>query len=261
MSKNFITETLVLPSSSTHLYGPQFDGHITLRAMTTDEERMRLGGQSFYSTMSAIVNECIVDNKNEDGTYKIDSRDFTDFDFFAIMVKLRIMSYGPKYRTIATCIKCGKQWSHIVDLSELTYNLVPEDFHEPYEIGPLPSSGDTLGCRFLRVRDRIEIEKQKDLILSKNPDYQGDPVYNLEMEKRIVSVNGAQLDYVTASDYVHSLIAMDNYVYHDQIDKDKRFGVINYGFTDTCEDPSRCSGKGIWTMRVDAEFFRPCLDG
>ena len=261
MSKNFITETLVLPSATTHLYGPNFDGHLTLRAMTTDEERIRLSGQSFYSTMSHIINECIVDNKNPDGTYKINSQDFTDFDFFAIMVKLRIMSYGPKYRTIASCMKCGHTWEHIVDLSELAYNLVPEDFVEPYNIGPLPSSGDTLGCRFLRVKDRIEIEKQKDLILSKNPNYAGDPTYNLEMERRIMSVNGIDLDYVTAADYVHNMIAMDNYVYHDEIDKDKRFGVINYGFIDECKNPIACDGTAVWAMKVNSEFFRPCLDG
>ena len=183
MAKEFITETLVLPSAAVKLYGPNFDGHITLRAMTTDEERMRLGGQSFYQTMSHIVNECIVDNKREDGTYRLDSTRFTDFDFFAICVKLRIMSYGPMYRTIATCLKCGHQFEYKVDLSNLLYNLVPEDFSEPYMIGPLPSSGDTLGCRFLRVKDRIEIEKERDIILARDPEYVGDPTYNLEMQR------------------------------------------------------------------------------
>ncbi|MBO7212383.1 MAG: hypothetical protein J6V44_15455 [Methanobrevibacter sp.] len=260
MAKNFITETLVLPSASTKLYGPNFDGHVTLRAMTTDEERMRLGGQSFYQTMSDIVNECIVNNKKEDGTYKLDSKNFTDFDFFAVCVKLRIMSYGPMYKTIATCLNCGHQFEYKVDLSELVYNLVPEDFVEPYEIGPLPSSGDTLGCRFLRVKDRIEIEKKRDIILAQNPDYKGDPTYNLEMERRIMQVNGEDLDYVTAEDYVHSMIAMDNYVYHDKVDENKKFGVIPYGMIQECHNPKGCNGTSMWILKVGAEFFRPCLD-
>ena len=260
MVKNLITETLVLPSSATKLYGPNFDGHITLRAMTTDEERMRLGGQSFYQTMSAIVNECIVDNKNHDGSYKLDCTNFTDFDFFAICVKLRIMSYGPKYKTVATCLKCGHQFEYVVDLSEIIYNLVPEDFSEPYEIGPLPSSGDTLGCRFLRVKDRIEIEKKRDTILAQNPNYIGDPTFNLEMERRIMTVNGNTLDYVTAEDYVHNMIARDSVVYHDKIDADKKFGVIPYGIIDECKNKLGCDGKSMWVLRVGAEFFRPCLD-
>lgn len=254
--RNLITESMVLPSASTRLYGDSFDGHITLRAMTTDEERMRLSGQSFYLTMSKIINECIVDNKKEDGTYRIDSTSFTDFDFFAVCVKLRIMSYGPKYKTVAVCTKCGKQFEYVADLSELMYNLVPEDFTEPYDVGPLPSSGDTLGCRFLRIKDRIDLEKKRDLLLAKNTDYQGDPLYNMEMERRIMTVNGNPIDYVQVTDYVRDMIAMDNYVYHRDIDKEI-FGVIRLNMTD-CKETD-CDGTAFWVLRADSEFFRPCL--
>ena len=259
MARNLITETLVLPSASTHLYGPDFDGHITLRAMTTNEERMRLSGQSFYQTMAMIINECIVDNKNPDGSYKLDCAAFTDFDFFAILVKLRIMSYGPKYKTMSFCPRCGKSETYVVDLSDLIYNLVPSDFKEPYPIGPLPSSGDTLGCRFLRVKDRLDIEKQKDIIMAQNPNYVGDPTYNLEMERRIMQVNGEDLDYVTAKDYVDNMIAMDSAVYHDKIDE-VYYGVVRTGFIDQCSTDG-CGGKPYWILRPDKEFFRPCLDG
>jgi hypothetical protein len=255
---NLITENLVLPSASTHLYGSNFDGHITLRAMTTDEERVRLSGQSFFATMSRIVNDCIVDNKNPDGTYKLDSTSLTDFDFFAVCVKLRIMSYGKMYKTVCTCSKCGHQFIKKVDLSDLTYNLVPEDFSEPYEIGPLPSSGDTLGCRFLRVKDIIDIEKKKEILLAKNPDYVGDPTYNMEMERRIMTVNGQDMDYIKAEDYVHKMIAMDSYVYHDKIDK-HGFGVIRVNFTN-CESALGCDGSAYWVLKPDREFFRPCFD-
>ena len=256
---NLITETLVLPSASTKLYGSDFDGTVTLRAMTTKEERARLSAESFYPTMSYIINECIVDNKNPDGTYKIDSAAFTDFDFLAILVKLRIMSYGPKYKTTAICTKCGHRFRHIADLSELTYNLVPEDFVEPYTIGPLPSSGDTLGCRFLRVKDRIDIEKESKIILAKNPNYQGDPMYELEMQRRIMTVNGKELDYVTAKDYVEDMIAMDNFVYHKNIDS-QRFGIVRTNFIDHCNNLLGCEGPAIWILAADDEFFRPCLD-
>lgn len=259
---NIITESMVLPSATSKIYGDHFDGHLTLRAMTTQEERMRLSGQSFYSTMSSIVNECIVDNKNPDGTYKIDSRSFTEFDFFAVCVKLRIISYGNKYRTTAICPVCGYEFEHKADLGDLIYNTVPEDFVEPYIIGPLPSSGDTLGCRFLRIKDRIDIEKQKELFLVKHPNYdihiQGDPAYTMEMEKRIVTVNGKELDYITAPEYVKSMISMDNYVYHDKIDQFP-FGVVRLNMT-ACQNPKSCEGTAVWILKADREFFRPCLD-
>jgi hypothetical protein len=253
-----ITENLILPSASTRLYGDNFDGQITLRAMTTIEERMRLSGQSFYTIMSKIINNCIVDNKNPDGTYKIDSAAFTDFDFFATCVKLRMISYGNKYKTTAICTKCNRQFEYVADLSKLVYNLVPETFSEPYEIGPLPSSGDTLGCRFLRAKDHIDIEKQKNSILAKNPDYVGDPIYQLEMQKRIVTVNGQQLDYIQIEDYVNNMISMDSVIYHDKVDKDV-FGVVRLNTTE-CNNPNGCDGVAIWILKADKEFFRPCLD-
>ena len=255
---NLITENMIIPSASTKLYGNNFDGHITLRAMTTLEERMRLSGQSFYTIMSKIVNECIVDNKNPDGTYKIDSTAFTDFDFFAVCVKLRMISYGNKYKTNAVCTKCGHQFVYKADLSQLVYNLVPEDFVEPYEVGPLPSSGDTLGCRFLRVKDYIDIEKKKETILAKNPDFIGDPVFELEMQKRIVTVNGNALDYIQIEDYVNNMVAMDSSVYHDKVDR-FTFGVVRLNTCD-CENPIGCDGKAIWVLKADREFFRPCID-
>ena len=254
---NLITETLVLPSAAAKLYGSGFDGHLTLRAMTTNEERIRLSSQSFFPTMRTIVNDCIVENKNSDGTYKIDSASFTEFDFFAIMVKLRIISYGVKYRTAAICPNCGHKFEYKADLSQLMYNLVPDDFVEPYEIGPLPGSGDTLGCRFMRIKDRIDIEKKRDLILSKDPKYQGDPTFNLEMERRIVTVNGKELDFLMAEDYVKNMIAMDSYVYHDKIDQFP-FGVVRLNTCD-CENPD-CDGKALWVLKADGEFFRPCFD-
>ena len=257
MMNNLITETMLLPSSASKIYGENFDGHITLRAMTTREERMRLSAQSFYPTMAAIINECIVDNKRDDGSYKINSEDLTDFDFFAICVKLRIISYGNKYKTKAVCPTCGHQFDFVADLSEILYNFVPEDFTEPYMIGPLPKSGDTLGCRLLRVRDRIAIDKEVQSILTKNPKYQGDPSYTLEMQKRIVSVNGQELDFITAPEYVDNMIAMDNYVYHEQVKRD--FGVIRFNTTE-CQNPLGCGQAAVWVLKPDAEFFRPCLD-
>ena len=257
---NLITETLVLPSAATKLYGDTFDGQLTLRAMTTEEERIRLSSQSFYSTMVTIVNECIVDNKNSDGTYKIDSALFTDFDFFATLVKLRIMSYGPMYKTVAVCSKCGHQFAYKANLAEdLLYNLIPDDFTEPYDVGPLPGSGDTLGCRFLRIKDRIDIEKQANLIKTKNPNYIGDPTFQLEMQRRIMTVNGKELDYVTAEEYVKNMIAMDSVVYHDNVNNGQ-YGVVPYVIIDRCDNPMGCDGKSIWVIKTGKEFFRPCLD-
>ena len=258
MSTELITENMLLPSSGTKIYGDLFDGNITLRSMRTAEEKMRLSGQSFYKTMSKIINNCIVDNKNPDGSLKIDAADLTDFDFFAVCVKLRILSYGPKYRATAVCPRCGHQFQFTADLSQLNYNLLPEDFVEPYDVGPLPRSNDTLGCKFLRVRDHIEIEKQKDTLVARTPNYIeefGDPSYDLEMQRRISTVNGEKLDVYTAEQYVNKMESIDLCYYHDNIDSEV-YGVIRLGVT-PCQSPVGCDGSAVWVLKPDREFFRP----
>ena len=252
-----ITEDFLLPSGGSKIYGESFNGHITLRAMTTIEERMRLGSSDFYPAMVKIVNECIVDNKNADGSYKIDSSAFTIFDFDAICVKLRILTYGADYKTQARCIKCGNTFQYKADLTECEFKFLPDDFVEPYSIGPLPRSGDTLGCRFLRIKDRIDIDKQVQDILAKNPDYIGDPAYTLEMERRIMTVNGDDIDPIMVKKYVENMSGMDSDYYHRKIDEEF-YGVKRLGYTN-CKD-SDCDGSAIYIIRSDSEFFRAGVD-
>lgn len=70
---NLITESCKLPSKGL-LYNGAIGDTVQLRAMTTIEERMRLSGENFWSTMAGIVNRCLID-------CPIDAKDFADFDF------------------------------------------------------------------------------------------------------------------------------------------------------------------------------------
>lgn len=255
-----ITEKFMLPSNG-KLYrenGSSFDGNITLRAMTTMEERMRLGNQDFYEAMVPIVNECIVDNKKPDGSYTIDSKYLTVADFDAICIKLRNITYGPKYRTFAKCTTCGRVFQYTADLSDLEFNFLPDDFIEPYDIGPLPRSGDTLGCRFLRVSDRLEIDKEAMEFRTKHPEFTGSPEYTLEMIRRIVTINGEQVDPIMAKMYVENMIGADSDYYHRKIDNIKygvaKGGIVDCNFKDDIISP--CNGKAIFGVQSNSEFFR-----
>ena len=247
-----ITEQFLLPSKGI-LYGPNFDGNLTLRAMTTIEERMRTGSDDYYGTMSEIVNRCIVDNVNPDGSYKIDSKRFTIFDFDAVCVKLRIISYGPLYKTRARCTSCGKEFDTKVDLRECEFKFLPDDFVEPYSIGPLPRTGDTLGCRFLRVQDRIDMEKAARATVAKDPKYIGNPEFELEMIHRLMTINGDSVDNLMGTKYIQHLTSMDVDYFKEMVDP-TFYGVTRVGFTD-CDD-ANCNGKAIYVIRSDSEFFR-----
>ena len=245
-----ITEVCELPSKGL-LYGGELGSCIELRAMTTVEERMRLSGENFWSTMSNILNRCLV---NSD----FDTKNLADFDFFAALVKLRIITYGNMYKTYGKCLKCQRSFEHSVNLDNLNITELPDDFVEPIEIGPLPKSGDVLGIRFLRVFDHIDIiNKTNAYKNNKKKNDLRNPEYTLEMEKMLVTVNGNPLDSMAKHRYIENMIGMDSSYFHDAVEK-LFYGVHRVG-TDICEDED-CDGILIYQVAPDDQFFRTTFD-
>lgn len=241
-----ITETCHLPSK-----GIPYEGHlgstVEFRAMTTVEERMRLSGENFWSTMVAILNRC---KCNTD----FDMKNLVDFDFFAAIVKLRIVSYGSNYKINSRCISCGKEQELNIDLDTVAVTELPDDFVEPFVIGPLPMSGDVLECRFLRVFDYIDIHNKVSDWQRKHPKNTLDnPEYTLLMEHAIVSVNGVKLNDIQKHKYVESMIGTDSTYYHDQLN-DMFYGLHRVGTVD-CEEPD-CDSFVLYEIAPSESFFR-----
>ena len=245
-----ISEVCKLPSKGL-LYGNALGDSIELRAMTTIEERMRLSGENFWSTMSNIMNRCLV---NSD----FDCKNLADFDFFAALVKLRIITYGNIYKTRATCLSCGKSQDIDANLDLLTTKELPDDFVEPVEIGPLPKSGDVLGIRFLRVFDHIDILNQiNEYNKSNKKNDTGNPAYTLEMEKMLVTVNRVELDSFAKKTYIEKMVGMDSSYFHHKAE-DLFYGINRIGIN-KCEDED-CGGMVPYQIAPDEQFFRTSFD-
>ena len=245
-----ITEVCKLPSKGL-LYGDAIGDSIELRAMTTIEERMRLSGENFWSTMTNIMNRCLV---NSD----FDCKNLTDFDFFAALVKLRVITYGNIYKTRSSCLSCGKSQDVDVDLDLLTKVELPDDFVEPIEIGKLPKKGDTLGVRFLRIFDHIDILNQvNEYNRSNKKNDLGNPEYTLVMEKMLVTVNGVELDSFAKKAYIENMVGMDSSYFHKKIN-DMFYGVHRIGIG-KCED-DECNGMVPYEIAPDEQFFRTAFD-
>lgn len=241
-----ITETCHLPSRGL-LYGSALGDTIEFRAMTTIEERMRLSGENFWSTMAAILNRCKV---NTD----FDIKNLVDFDFFAALVKLRIISYGNNYKTRSKCFVCGKEQEVNVNLDECKVTELPEDFVEPFVIGPLPISGDVLECRFLRVFDYIDINEKVSDWQRKHPnDKYNNPEYTLLMEHAIVTVNGVNLNEFQKKKYVENMVGADSTYYHEEYQQ-LFYGLHRIG-TSTCEETD-CGSAIIYEIAPSDSFFR-----
>lgn len=248
-----VTETYKLPSRGV-LYSTDsfvFPEEVVIRSMTTFEEKMRLGNQGFWKTMCNLLDAVVTSPE------KFESKYLTLFDFYFLMYKMRVVTYGPIYKVQVTCPHCGKQVTIPVDLDKLEIKYLSEEFNEPFKIGPLPRSKDVLECRFLRVIDSINNEKKTKDTLLKTPDYIGNPEHIFNMVSKIVSVNGEQKSPIELQMYVEEMQALDSVYLNQAYAK-----VVNeVGMKTLCkEECTSCGEEIVFDLPFNSEFFRPTFD-
>ena len=252
-TKSAIQEIYQLPSKGKLYpqYGEDWNGEVTIRSMTTFEEKNRLGSQGFWQTMTSILNAVVTAPKD------FDAEDMSLFDFYFLMYKMRTVSYGPTYKVSITCPHCGKTMTSEVNLDDLEVKYLEDDFKEPFEIGPLPRSKDILTCKFTRVKDSIADERKAKEILREYPDYIGDPEYILKRASQIVKVNGEEVPAPLLKSYVEGMQALDS-AYYSQA-----YAHItgDYGLDVLCKETcSSCNEPFEFALPFNSEFFRPTFD-
>lgn len=249
-NQSAVQEVYQLPSLG-KVYGEDFPSEVTIRSMTTFEEKMRLGNQGFWNTMVNILNSVVTSPED------FDAQNLTLFDFYFLMYKMRTVSYGPTYKVSVKCPTCGKEMISRVNLDELKVNYLPEDFNPNFTIGPLPRSGDTLTCKFVTVKDEMNIEKKAKSILRDHPDYQGDPTYILNKAAQIKAINGEDKLPVEVQMYVEKMDAMDSAYLSQAYTKMTDLYGLDVECHDTCED---CGEDIQFLLPFNSEFFRPTFD-
>lgn len=223
---------------------------IVLRAMTTKEEKMLLGstGDSVYDK---ILGNCIDDPKN----LPIGKLILADKHF--LMMKLRILSYGSLYHAKIQCDNrnCRETHEYEIDLDDLLVYKLDENFVEPYEF-ELPANGDTIGIRLLRDRDSKKIAKRAKQINRKSKNrIDGDISYILRMAKRLVTINGEEVEGNKGRSYIESLIGRDSAYIKNKVES------IEVGYDLTIyEDCPYCGYEVEFTLPMTSEFFRPRFD-
>lgn len=255
-SKNVstLTETYKLPSLGL-LYSKseeeKFPEEVTIRSMTTFEEKMRLGNQGFWKTMCGILDSVITSPEG------FVSKHATLFDFYFLMYKMRVVSYGPTYKVQVTCPYCNKTSTIPVDLDSLEVKYLDENLKEPFKVGPLPRSKDTLECRFMRVLDSINNEKKAKDLLSKSPDYEGDPSYIFNMASKIVSINGEEKSPIEVQMYVEKMQAMDSAYFNQAYSRIVNQVGMSTQISEACP---HCGEVVEFNLPFNSEFFRPTFD-
>lgn len=244
MSRVAIQESFDLPSRGKF---PGVPTDITMRAMSLMDEKQRLASSGLNGIVDLIGN-CIVKPEN------FDAYTMPIFDIDWAMIKLRIISHGPKYKVSITCPHCNKQQSSEIDLDSIPMVSVEADFQPEFEIGPLPISGDVLTVKLLVYKDIIAMQNEAKRILTKFPNYKGDPEDVLDYIYKIQTVNGEKLPHTQLKSYVESMAASDS-IYFDQMYANK---LGKYGpDTDLAFVCEHCQQPFNRSMPMNTEFFRP----
>jgi hypothetical protein len=110
-------------------------GFIRIRPMTIKEEEI-LSTSRFAKTGSTtrmIIDRCL--------DSEIDAKDILLYDSNFLLFYLRKISYGDEYQFPLTCGNpvCEKKFDHKINISQLQFETLPEDFEEPIVV-ELPKS-------------------------------------------------------------------------------------------------------------------------
>jgi len=242
-----ISEKYEIPSRG-KVYGDlDVPSEFTLRAMTTLEEKMRLAGQGL-STIPNLINACLMSPTD------FDTSILKIFDLQFLMYKLRIVTYGPEYKLVVRCDNCGKENDVVVNLDDLPVKYAEDNYIEPFTVGPLPVSGDIITCRILSANDFIEIEKESKRILSKTPNYVGDPEFILTYRYKISTINGQEVLPFKLQEYIEKMHARDMRFFDSKYaDLTENIG-LDFEQVHVC---TSCGSDIKYTLQVTDEFFRP----
>lgn len=242
-----IQETFCLPSKG-KLY-ENINPSITLRSMTTMEEKKRLGSSTLpFKLLAEIITDCIVGKK------EINAYDLVLGDFQYLLFKLRTVTYGSDYKLTSTCPYCGKSNDIIINLDELKLFEYQEKIEEQLRF-KLPVSGKEIQIKLLTPRDLDRIDSRAKEILNKVKDYQGSPNYLLTLETIIDKVDNEKLIESKKEQFVQSLVLKDANLIQKTHDK------IKLGVDTKCVTACPvCKMDYSFFLPFTGEFLGPSID-
>lgn len=153
MSISNYTQEIFLPSKG--YLNPEIpEGRIIQRCMMVSDQKFLAGSNlSSESTIQELLRRTTESPEN------IDIGKLTLADTLYLMFKLRILSYGDKYKFTTRCPECGKKLDMSVDLSQLVVETLDPDFQKKLSV-VLPRSGDTVYTRFVTNRDIADVKEE-----------------------------------------------------------------------------------------------------
>jgi hypothetical protein len=238
--------TVTLPSKGI-LYNGLIPSEISLRGMTTRDEKIMYASQG-GNVFQRILKNCIVQPKN------LDTSKLIAADELFLVLQLRMITYGPEYRVDTICPECGQVNTFNVNLGELDVNYLDDNFTEPI-IVKLPRSGDTLGLRILRNEDSEFIDRYSKKFAKQFNQNVREVEYICRLAKYISTINNKPVDFGQAKEYVENMMSRDSAEIRSALSK--ILVGVDTTITKSC---SSCGEEFTFVMPLTSEFFRPSFE-
>jgi len=247
--------TFLLPSRGLLYPNPIPDGKIGLRSMGL-REQMILNTPALHVRDEAfpmIFRQCVTGLQSG-----MDVLDLFAEDKNAILVALRQLSYGPKYKVTVTCPArgCRKEYEYEVDLEqELSVRYLDADTMPDY---PLVIPAEHLHCKKrIRVRlqtwkDEINLIRERDRAMDEQNKLI-DPTLQIRLGQQIVDIDGLDKNHMMP--FLEALSAHDVSIIEQFIAKEL------FGIDTTISPPEcpKCGHRFKADLTINEGFFRATL--
>lgn len=243
-------ETFTLPSKGL-VYDERdnIPASITLRRMTTKEEKIRMRNNSEDLIRRDLLQACIVED--------IDAGRLKLIDANFLLFRLRVLSLlDDNYKVECVCKNCGTVFIHEVNLSEVPVNyLTKKDLDEM--LITLPLSKQKIQLKYPSLSEMIIMgEKLRDYFTKFPNADRRETLYTTSAMLYIDKVNDEHLISEELEDYVDKMDIIDNRYFRKAITTiDSKFG-LSESIATQCPT---CHKEFTHGLPITGELFNPSL--
>ena len=244
-------ETFTLPSKGL-IYDERdnIPASITLRRMTTKEDKIRMRNSTEDRIRRDILDACILDEGVNAGNLKLMDANF-------LLFRLRSLSLlDDKYKIQCRCNKCGSVFVHEVNLSNIPIEYLNKKKIESLEL-VLPITAQKVLFKFPSLNDMIRMGDSLRSYFEKFPNAdRGEAIYTTSVMLYIDKVNGEKMISEELEDWVDNLDILDSRTLRKHVDILEDL----YGFSkDLKTSCPTCKAEIEHGLPITGELFNPSL--
>lgn len=242
-------ETFTLPSKGlVYTETDNIPASITLRRMTTREDKIRLRNQSEDKIRRDILQQCILDEGVDAGKLKL-------MDANLLLFRLRSLSLlDDTYKVKVFCDKCGTTFVHQLNLSEVPVTFLDKKDLSKLKV-QLPISKQKIDFKYPSLNDMINVGEKMREYIDRFPNAERtDLLFDVTTIVYIDKVNNNKLMTEELTDWLDQLDILDSRAVRQIIMDIEKL----YGFQE--DIPALCPKCGSEVMHglpITKELFSP----